>query len=123
MEAPEHFPMRESRDSGSGTNGNSIAKFNAKCRWRTPKPRRKEWRHKSFTFSVPAVWRARSATFALASPLRTGPRKVRAVLDDDSNFVRVRRQGFIAHDPPDELRPRVSGQSSHPTELVPVVSR
>jgi len=25
MEAPEHFPMRESRDPGSGTNGNSIA--------------------------------------------------------------------------------------------------
>jgi len=41
MEAPEHFPMRESRDSGSGTNGNSIAKFNAKFRWRTPKPYRK----------------------------------------------------------------------------------
>ena len=52
----------------------------------------------SLTFSVPAVCRARSATFALASPLRTGPRKVRAVLDDDSNFVRVCGQRLVAHD-------------------------
>ena len=41
----------------------------------------------------------------------------------DRHVVRVRRQRFVAHDPVEELRPRVRGQSSHATELVPVVTR
>ena len=49
----------------------------------------------SLTFSVPAVCRARSATFA---PLCTGPRQVSELLDDDSNFVRVCGQRLVAHD-------------------------